>query len=62
MTFQHYPVPQPVFPTLDSLDDINQMIENEIPKPLQNKVLGIVMTYHNTLLKVQSNFDLQLSK
>ena len=45
-------VPQPLYPTLDSLNQVIALVESSIPKKHQNEVIGLLMTYHNTLLKL----------
>lgn len=42
----------PLFPTLETLQSVVDLANSQIPAMYQNMVLGLLMTYHNTLLKV----------
>lgn len=46
------PVPQNVFPTMDSLQDVVEYAEAKVPVESKNEITGILMIYHNTFLKV----------
>ena len=46
------PVPMGIFPTMDSLQDVVEYAQTKVPVESKNEMTGILMTYHNTLLKV----------
>lgn len=45
-------VPMTLFPTLDSLENVLVMAASKMPVNQWNEMHSILMTYHNTLLKV----------
>ena len=46
------PVPMGIFPTMDNLQDVVDYAHTKVPVGSNNEITGILMTYHNTLLKV----------
>ena len=42
--------PQPVFPTMDSLQEVVDMAISQLPITTQNDVVVLLLSYHNTLL------------
>jgi hypothetical protein len=46
------PVPMTVFPTLGSLQDVVDLANSKLPITDQNEMFSLLMSYHNTLLKV----------
>ena len=46
------PSPMGLFPTMDSLQDVVDFAHTKVPVASSNEMTGILMTYHNTLLKV----------
>jgi hypothetical protein len=47
------PVHLGLFPTMDSLDSVLDMALSQMPIMSPNQLVTVLMTYHNTLLKVQ---------
>lgn len=45
------PVPMTLFPTMASLQSVVDMAESQVPINNKNVITGLLMTYHNTLLK-----------
>ena len=43
-----------LFPTMDSLDEVIALAKDKHPQDTSNEVVGLLMTYHNTMLKVMS--------
>ena len=46
--------PMALFPTLGSLQDVVDFAESKLPIMDKNDLFSLLMTYHNTLLKVSS--------
>ena len=46
------PQPMSLYPTLDSLQDVVDLAESKLPINNKNDLVGMLCTYHNTLLKV----------
>lgn len=46
------PVHMTLFPTLDSLQDVVHLAETRLPVADRNVLFSLLMSYHNTLLKV----------
>lgn len=44
--------PMGVFPTLGSLQEVVDFAESKLPITDKNDLFALLMTYHNTLLKV----------
>lgn len=44
-------VPMTLFPAMDSLDEAVNFAYSKIPVVSQNEMLGLLVVYHNTLLK-----------
>lgn len=51
------PEPMGIFPTMDNLQDVVDYAQTKVPVESKNEITGILMTYHNTLLKVITNED-----
>lgn len=49
--FTQHPAYMNVFPVHDSLVDAIAYIENQIPITSPNELFGLLMGYHNTLIK-----------
>lgn len=47
------PVHLGLFPTMDSLESVVDMGLAQLPINTPNQLVGILMAYHNTMLKVQ---------
>lgn len=47
-------VPMTVFPTLGSLNEVVELGESKLPIKDKNELFSLLMTYHNTLLKVST--------
>jgi hypothetical protein len=47
-------VPMGLFPTLGSLQEVTEYGESKLPITDKNELMSLLMTYHNTLLKVIS--------
>ena len=45
-------VPMALFPTLGSLQEVVDFAESKLPITDKNELFSLLMTYHNTLLKV----------
>ena len=45
-------VPMPLFNTLDNLQEVLELSESCLPVTTKNELHILLMTYHNTLLKV----------
>lgn len=45
--------PMPLFPVMNSLQEVVQLGNSKLPIKTRNELLSVLMTYHNTLLKVQ---------
>ena len=45
------PIPQPVFPCKDSLQDAVDYIKGQLPITDSNTLYALLMLYHNTLLQ-----------
>lgn len=45
------PVPMPLFPVLDNLNAVVDLGISQLPINTPNALVGLLMTYHNTLLK-----------
>ena len=39
-----------LYPTMDSLDEVVVLAQNEFPPEYKNMLFTVLMTYHNTLL------------
>lgn len=46
------PVKQALFPTLESLQSVIDLAQSQLPITNTNSIYGLIMTYHNTMLKV----------
>jgi len=44
------PVPMTLYPTLNNLDEVIHLAKSKLPMKDLNKVYGLLMVYHNTLL------------
>jgi hypothetical protein len=44
--------PMPLYPTLDSLQDVVTLADSKLPISNKNDLFSILFTYHNTLLKL----------
>lgn len=44
-------VPMGLFPTMGSLQQVIDLANSQLPINTPNAVLGLLMTYHNTMLK-----------
>lgn len=42
----------PLFPTLDSLQEVVDLAESRVPIATKNDMLALLMIYHNTMLRV----------
>lgn len=40
----------PVFPTLNNIDEVIELAKSKVPINEQNAVVSLLMTYHNTLI------------
>jgi hypothetical protein len=47
-------VPMTVFPTLGTLNEVVELGESKLPISDKNELFSLLMTYHNTLLKVST--------
>lgn len=45
-------VPMGLFPTAGSLQEVVDLAESKLPITTQNDMFCVLMTYHNTLLKI----------
>jgi hypothetical protein len=45
-------VPMNLFPTLGSLQEVVDLAESKVPVTSRNEMYSLLMTYHNSLLKV----------
>lgn len=43
-----------LFPTLNSLEEVVALAKNNLPADTDNKIVGLLFTYHNTMLKILS--------
>jgi hypothetical protein len=43
---------KPLFPTMDSLQDVIDLAKSKFPLEQHNDVLSLLMCYHNTLLHI----------
>ena len=41
-----------LFPTMDSLEEVLALAKSMYPQDNGNSIVGLLMTYHNTLMKV----------
>ena len=41
-----------LFPTMDSLEEVLALAKSMYPQDNGNPIVGLLMTYHNTLMKV----------
>mgnify|MGYP003590165004 CR=1 FL=1 len=46
------PKPQPVFPTMGSLQEVIDLAESRLPITDKNDTAALLAIYHNTLLKL----------
>lgn len=46
------PTPMPVYPTMESLQAVVGSADSKLPISTKNELFSLLMTYHNTLLKV----------
>ena len=46
--------PQPLYPTMNSLQEVLDLGQANLPVMTKNELNSLLMTYHNTLLKVQT--------
>lgn len=46
------PVPMGVFPTMGSLQECVEYADSKLPITDKNELFSLLMTYHNTLLKL----------
>lgn len=49
------PKPQPVFPTMGSIQEVIDLAESRLPITDKNDMTALLAIYHNTLLKVQKD-------
>jgi len=49
------PIPQTIYPEMDSLDEAAEFILDQVPISNLNEMYVLLMTYHNSLLKEISN-------
>lgn len=42
----------PLFPTMNTLQEVIDLSNSKIPVMTENEMLSLLMTYHNTMLKV----------
>lgn len=54
-------VPMGLFPTMDSLDEVVSLAETTYTQASGNEIKSLLMTYHNTMLKVLNNGRATLS-
>lgn len=45
------PIPMPLFPTMETLDEAVGYIQSQVPITTRNQVTSLLMIYHNTLIK-----------
>lgn len=45
------PVPMGLFPTMESCQSVIDMAISQLPVNSPNAIVGLLMTYHNTLLQ-----------
>lgn len=45
-------VPQPIYPTLGSLQEVIDLADSKLPVITRNEMVSLLATYHNTLLKL----------
>lgn len=48
------PVPMPLYPAMNSLQEVVDLADSKRPIITKNELFSILMTYHNTLLKVRN--------
>lgn len=48
-------VPMSLFPTLGSLQEVVDFADSKLPITDKNEVFSLLMTYHNTLLKLKAS-------
>lgn len=46
------PKPQPVFPTMGSIQEVIDLAESRLPITDKNDMTALLASYHNTLLKL----------
>jgi len=47
-----FPETMPIFPVLDSLQEVINLAESQLPITDKNALVAILMTFQNTLIKV----------
>lgn len=47
-------VPMTLFPTLGSLQEVVDFADSKLPITDKNEIFSLLMTYHNTLLRITS--------
>ena len=47
--------PMSLFPTLGSVQEVVELANSKLPVIQQNELYSLLMTYHNTLLKVTND-------
>lgn len=45
-------VPMSLFPTMGSLQQVVDLANSQLPVTTPNAMLGLLMTYHNTLISI----------
>lgn len=45
------PTPQPIYPTLGSVQEVIELAESKLPITGKNELYSLLMTFQNTLLK-----------
>lgn len=53
------PVHLALFPTMDSLESVVDLGLSQMPITNANQLVSVLMTYHNTLLKIQKELEPQ---
>ena len=51
MSKQLKPIPQPIYPTLGSTQEVIELAESKLPISSKNDLYSLLMTFQNTLLK-----------
>ena len=54
---QTKPVPQPLFPTMGSLQEVIELGESRLPITNKNELTALFATYHNSLLKAVADAE-----
>ncbi len=48
-------IPMNIYPTLGSVQEVVELANSKLPVVSQNEMYALLMTYHNTLLKVTND-------